>query len=84
MSDMYLANIKPESTLSQTKTQSQTYRRQYPHFRTVRIRHTNLEKIKGRSVRYGESVDDILTRLLEQLEYYERLGYSTPQEEGSF
>ena len=80
MSDMYLTNVKPESTF----TQRQKDRRQYPAIRTVRIRHVNLEKIKGRTVKYGESVDDILSRLLEQIEFYEKLGYQTPQEESSF
>jgi hypothetical protein len=79
---MYMTNIEPENVLDS----GQKLRRQYPHFRTVRIRHANLEKIKGRNIRYGESVDDILTRLLIQLEYYEGLGYpdATQQNGGSF
>ena len=73
---MYVTNIKPEAIES-------AYRRQYPTFRTIRIRNTNLDKIKKRAIKYGESVDDIVTHLLSQLEYYEHLGYETPKE-GSF
>jgi hypothetical protein len=60
------------------------YRRQYPLYKTCRIRGENLRKIRARGA-YGKSVDDIITEILKKLEYFERLGYELlSSEEGAF
>jgi hypothetical protein len=68
---VYTQSIDPES-----------YRRQYPLYKTIRIRGENLNRIKTRASRYGQSVDEIITEILKRLEYYERLGYELPSENG--
>jgi hypothetical protein len=61
-----------------------TYQRSYPMYKSVRIRHHNLERIKARATKYSQSIDDLITIILGHLEYYEKLGYDTPSEEKSF
>ena len=68
---MYIQGISPES-----------YRRQYPLYKTIRIRGENLNRIKKRASRYGQTVDETITEILKRLEYYERLGYELPSENG--
>jgi hypothetical protein len=65
--------------------ETENYRRQYPLYKTVRIRGENLRKIKDRGSKYGQSVDEIITEILKKLEYFERLGYPTlTSDEGVF
>jgi hypothetical protein len=59
---------------------TQKYQHRYPLFRTVRLRNSNIEKIKSKSTRYGQSVDDILTEILNVLDR----GYSTPEDQRSW
>ena len=66
--------------LAYTQTTQQAYKRQYPLYKTVRIRNSNLEKIKSRATKYGQSVDDIITDILSQLE----TGYATPEDQRSW
>jgi hypothetical protein len=47
-------------TNAQTQS-TQEFKHQYPLYRTVRLRNSNLEKIKSRATRYGQSIDDIIT-----------------------
>ena len=62
-----------------TQDTQQTYKRKYPLYRTVRIRNSNLEKIKSKVTRYGQSIDDIITDILSQLDS----GYATPEDQRS-
>ena len=62
--------------------ETETYRRQYPLYKTVRIRGEHLRKIKDRGSRYGQSFDEIIGEILKKLEYYERIGYEFPSENG--
>jgi hypothetical protein len=66
-------------TITQNTTE-QEYKHQYPLYRTCRIRNSNLEKIKLKATRYGQSIDDILTDILNQLDK----GYETNPSERSF
>ena len=52
-----------------TQITENTYR-EYPLSRNVRLKNTTLERIRTR-VKRRESVDDIVTRMLDQLESYE-------------
>jgi predicted DNA binding CopG/RHH family protein len=63
-----------------TQSTQQTYKRQYPRYKTCRISYSNLEKIKSKATKYGQSVDDIITDILSQLE----TGYSTPEDQRSW
>ena len=51
-----------------TQITQQAYKRQYPLYKTVRIRNSNPEKIKSKATKYGQSVDDIIIDILSQLE----------------
>jgi hypothetical protein len=42
----------------------ETYKRQYPLYTSVRIRNSNLEKIKARATRYNESIDDLISDMI--------------------
>ena len=64
-----------------TQTTQETYKREYPLYTSVRIRNSNLEKIKQRATRYGQSVDDIITEMLNGLE---KQGYEVNESERSF
>jgi len=63
-----------------TQTTQETYKREYPLYTSVRIRNSNLEKIKQRATRYGQSVDDIITEMLKELNG----GYSMPEDQRSW
>jgi hypothetical protein len=60
-------------------TQNILYERDYPLHRTIRIRHSTLDRIKARNEKYGESVDYILNRILKQLEQYEKRGFEVKE-----
>jgi NRPS condensation-like uncharacterized protein len=57
--------------------QQKEYKREYPLYTSIKIRHSNLGRIKARATRYNQTVDDIVTVILGRLEYYEKLGYNT-------
>jgi xanthine dehydrogenase molybdopterin-binding subunit B len=65
-----------------TQSTQQTYKRQYPPYKTVRIRNSNLEKIKSKATKYGQSIDDIITDILDQLET--GTGYAAPEDQRSW
>jgi predicted DNA binding CopG/RHH family protein len=89
---MYIQMIQEESQAKQhqsqrTEQQQQhhyEYQRKYPRFSSVRLSHKNIERIKARATKYNQTIDDLVTILLGQLSYYERLGYDMPREGGSF
>jgi hypothetical protein len=70
---MYLQNISEEKERIQ---------RSYPLYKSVRIRDTNLEKIKKRATRYNQTVDDLIGDMIMKLDYYERIGYELPSKDG--
>jgi hypothetical protein len=45
--------------------------RDYPLYRTVRLRKDNILKIKKRATKYGQSFDDIVTEMISVLESFE-------------
>jgi NRPS condensation-like uncharacterized protein len=71
--DMYVTNVKPEE-----------YKRSYPTFKTCRLSHRNLERIRKYNKRYQESINDIMTRILDLLDEYQRRGYETKEENSSW
>jgi hypothetical protein len=69
-----------------TKTISKNDRveRTYPLFKSVRIRTTNLDKIKARATRFNQTIDDLISDMILKIDYYERLGYELPTENKSW
>jgi hypothetical protein len=51
--------------------EGQDYKREYPLFRTCRLRKDNILKIKKRATRYGQTFDEIVSEMLSELEAYE-------------
>ena len=51
------------------------YQRRYPRYSSVRLSHANINRIKTHANRYNQTIDDLVTIILGQLEYYERSGY---------
>jgi NRPS condensation-like uncharacterized protein len=64
-----------------TQTTRETYKREYPLYTSIKIRHSNLEKIKARATRYNQTVDDLITDMIMKLDYYERIGYELPSKD---
>jgi hypothetical protein len=62
------------STLLEKKTG-----RQYPLYSTIRIKRNTLERLQKRGV-FGESTDAVLSRVLTQLEEFEKRGYEIDQD----
>ena len=90
---MYKQTIQDEGQSQQSQRTEQhqphqqhryEYQRQYPRFSSVRLSHRNIETIKARANRYNQTIDDLVTIILGQLSYYERLGYDIPKEGGSW
>jgi hypothetical protein len=88
---MYIQMIQEENQTKQHQSQGTEqqqhhyeYQRKYPRFSSVRLSHKNIERIKARATKYNQTIDDLVTIILGQLEYYERLGYETPRAGGSF
>jgi predicted DNA binding CopG/RHH family protein len=80
-------NQTKQHQLQGTEQQQQhhyEYQRKYPRFSSVRLSHKNIERIKARATKYNQTIDDLVTLLLGQVSYYERLGYDMPREGGSF
>jgi hypothetical protein len=70
---------------TQNISKDERVQRSYPLYKSVRIRETNLEKIKSRATRFNQTIDDLISDILMRIDYYERLGYELPsKEEGSF
>jgi hypothetical protein len=67
--DMYVTNINPEE-----------YKRSYPTYKTCRLSHRNLERIRKYNRKYKETIDEIMTTILNRLEEYERQYYPDPVE----
>jgi NRPS condensation-like uncharacterized protein len=63
-----------------TQTTKERYKREYPLYTSIKIRHSNLEKIKSRATRYGQSIDDIITDILSQMD----TDYSTLEDQRSW
>ena len=66
-------------TIPLREQEKQTYKRHYPLYTSVRIRNSNLEKIKARATRYNQSVDDLITDMIMKLDFYDRQGQSQSQ-----
>jgi hypothetical protein len=67
-----------------TQTTSEGYRRQYPLYTSIKIRHSNLEKIRARATRYNQSVDDLITEIILKLDFYEKQGYEVKEDQRSW
>jgi hypothetical protein len=66
-----------------TLTAPDTPRRIYPLSGTTRLNKRTLERIKKYGG-YAESIDTIVSKLLDRLEEFERRGYNIPEENQSF
>ena len=53
-------------------------------YTSVRIRNSNLEKIKARAIRYNQSVDNLITDMILKLDFYERQGYDVKEDQRSW
>ena len=69
---------------TQTTRVIEGYKRDYPLLTSIKIRKSNLEKIKARATRYNQSVDDLITDMILKLDFYEKQGYSTPEDQRSW
>ena len=69
---------------TQTTRVIEGYKRDYPLYTSIKIRKSNLEKIKARATRYNQSVDDLITDMILKLDFYEKQGYSTPEDQRSW
>jgi hypothetical protein len=82
------SNQQPNRSNQQPEQQSPEqyrYQRKYPRFSSVRLSHANINRIKSRSTRFNQTIDDIVTLMLGQLDYYDRIGYpDAPHGERSF
>jgi NRPS condensation-like uncharacterized protein len=72
---LYIQNINPEEY---------KYKRQYPLYKTVRIKASNLVRIQARVTKYKMTIDDIITEILQKLEYYENKGYEVKEDQRSW
>jgi hypothetical protein len=63
--DMYVTNIKPE----------ESYKRSYPTYKTVRLSYKNLERIKKYNTGYHQTLDEIVTTILDKLQEFKLRGY---------
>jgi hypothetical protein len=72
---------------TQTTPGQKAYKREHPLYTSIKIRHSNLDKIKARATRYSQSVDDLITDLIMKLDFYENKesqDYSTPEDQRSW
>jgi hypothetical protein len=67
-----------------TQTTKERYKREYPLYTSIKIRHSNLEKIKARATRFNQSIDDLITDMILKLDFYEKQGYETSEENRSW
>ncbi|MDQ3839897.1 MAG: hypothetical protein M3297_11580 [Thermoproteota archaeon] len=67
-----------------TQTTKETFKRKYPLYTSIKIRHSNLEKIKARATRYNQSVDDLIKDMILKLDFYERQGYKVKEDQRSW
>jgi hypothetical protein len=73
---MYLHNISKEK-------EKEGIQRSYPLFKSVRVRTTNLDKIKARATRFNQTIDDLIGDMILKLDFYERQGYETRKTSGA-
>jgi len=76
---MYLQNISKVKEEEKERIQ-----RSYPLFKSVRIRTINLDKIKARATRFNQTIDDLIGDMIMKLDFYERQGYETSENERSW
>jgi hypothetical protein len=69
---------------TQTTPRRETFKREYPLYTSIKIRHSNLEKIKARATRFNQSIDDLITDMILKLDFYERQGYETSEDQRSW
>ena len=69
---------------TQTTPLQKAYKREYPLYTSIKIRHSNLEKIKARATRFNQSVDDLITDMILKLDFYEKQGYETSEDQRSW
>ncbi|HEU4446797.1 MAG TPA: hypothetical protein VFR94_19145 [Nitrososphaeraceae archaeon] len=69
---------------TQTSPGQKAYKREYPLYTSIKIRHSNLEKIKARATRFNQSIDDLITDMILKLDFYERQGYETSEDQRSW
>jgi hypothetical protein len=70
--------------LTTQTTRGETFKREYPLYTSIKIRHSNLEKIKARATKYNQSIDDLITDMILKLDFYERQGYEVKEDQRSW
>jgi hypothetical protein len=55
--------------------EEEEYKRSYPTYKTVRLSYRNLDKIRRRATKYKQTIDEIVTEILQKLEQYEKPSY---------
>ena len=53
-------------------------------YTSIKIRHSNLEKIKARATRFNQSIDDLITNMILKLDSFERQGDETAEDQRSW
>jgi hypothetical protein len=61
---MYIQNIHPEE-----------YKRCYPTYKTVRLSYKTLERIKKYNTEYRQTIDQLVSSILDKVQEYEMRGY---------
>jgi DNA/RNA endonuclease G (NUC1) len=69
---------------TQTTPVIEGYKRDYPLYTSIKIRKSNLEKIKARATRFNQSIDDLITDMILKLDFYEGQGYDVREDQRSW
>jgi hypothetical protein len=69
---------------TQTTPVIEGYKRDYPLYTSIKIRKSNLEKIKARATRFNQSIDDLITDMIWKLHFYEKQGYDVKEDQRSW
>ena len=69
---------------TQTTPSREMFKREYPLYTSIKIRRSNLEKIKGRATRFNQSIDDLISDMILKLDFYEGKGYEVKEENRSW
>jgi hypothetical protein len=71
---------------TQTTPVVEGYKRDYPLYTSIKIRKSNLEKIKARATRFNQSIDDLITDMILKLDFYEneKQGYEVKEDQRSW
>jgi hypothetical protein len=66
-----------------TQTTKEKFKREYPLYTSIKIKHSNLEKIKARATWFNQSIDELITDMILKLDFYEKHGYEVKEDQRS-